>query len=72
MSRWTEILTADQIDAQFAQTAALDPRFAREQRKFYETRTAIECGALAHQAWLCCDADAFQIASSFAALKKAQ
>lgn len=71
MSQWVEILTAAQIEARFQMTAKLDPRFARDQKHFYETRTLAQLDAHAHQSWLCNEADSYQLARSFRALKEA-
>lgn len=67
-SQWTHILTQAELDAQFELTHSLDPRFAREQRRFYATRTENELKALINQAWLCNDADGYQMARSYLAL----
>lgn len=67
-SQWTYILTQDEIDARFELTRALDERFAREQRRFYATRMENELKALINQAWLCNDADGYQMARSYLAL----
>lgn len=67
-SQWTHILAQDEIDARFEQTRFLDERFAREERRFYATRTADQLRALIHQAWLCNDADGYQMARSYLAL----
>jgi hypothetical protein len=67
-SQWTHVLTQAEIDARFDLTHAVDPRFAREQRRFYATRTSNELKALINQAWLCNDADGYQMARSYLAL----
>lgn len=71
MSKWTTILTAGELEALYASIAKLDPRFAAESRKFWESRTASQLEVLAHQSWLCNDAEAYQIARSLLALKEA-
>lgn len=71
MSRWTILLTADGITEYHAHTATVDASFARRQREFYEGRTAEDCDALAYQSWLCNEADGYQLARSYAALKRA-
>jgi hypothetical protein len=70
-NRWTDLLNRQEIEAQFALTASIDPRFARSQREFYESRTAAQLGALAQQAWNCNEADNYQLARSYAALMTA-
>lgn len=70
-SQWTDILSAAELDAQYALTASLDPAFARRQREFYEGRTVPQLQALATQAWNCCDPDGYQLARSHAALQEA-
>jgi hypothetical protein len=70
MNRWTILLTASGIAEYHAHTATVDPSFARAQREFYESRTASECDVLAHQAWLCNEADLYQLARSYAAVKR--
>jgi hypothetical protein len=70
-NRWTDILTPEQISDYHALTADLDPSFARKQREFYESRSAAQCDSLAHQSWLCNESDAYQLARSYAAMKRA-
>lgn len=71
MSPWSHILTAAEIDERFAKTASLDPRFARNQRAFYEGRTVAQLDGMAGGAWFANDSDTYQLARSFAALKRA-
>lgn len=71
MSPWTHILSADEIAAFHTSTAEIDPGFAARQRQFYEDQSAEQCDALAYQAWLCNECDAYQISRSYAALKRA-
>lgn len=71
MSPWTHILSAAELDAQFALTASLDPRFARQQREWYETRSIAELKGAAAGAWNACEPDGYQLARSFIALKEA-
>ena len=66
-SPWNTILTAQELDAHYALTASLDPRFAREQRTFYEGRTLNQLRFHATQAWDCCEPTAYQLARSHAA-----
>lgn len=70
MSQWSHILTAAEIDAQFALTASLDPSFARQQREWYETRTTNELRSAMNGAWNANDSDGYQLARSFLALKE--
>lgn len=68
---WSHILSREEIEAQHALTASLDPHFAREQRQFYEGRTASQLAVLASQAWNSNDPDGYQMARSYAALQVA-
>jgi hypothetical protein len=68
MSQWTHILTRDELKARFELTASLDPRFARDERAFYEACDVNRLEVLAHGAWLANDRDAYQLARSYAAL----
>lgn len=68
-SQWTDILSAAELDAQYALTASLNPAFARLQREFYEGRTVPQLQAFATQAWNCGDPDGYQLARSHAALR---
>ena len=67
-SPWNTILTAQELDAHYAITASLDPRFAREQRAFYEGRTLNQLRVHATQAWDCCEPTSYQMARSYAPL----
>ena len=67
-SAWNTILTAPELDAHYALTASLDPRFAKDQRTFYESRTPTQLRVLAAQAWDCNEPTAYQLARSHAAL----
>lgn len=71
MSAWTHIMDAAEIAEFHALTAKLDCGFARREREFYETRTADQCDVLAHQAWLCNESGSYQLARSYAAMKRA-
>jgi len=71
MSQWSHVLTAAEIEAQFALTASLDPSFARQQREWYETRTVAQLKGAAAGAWTANDSDGYQLARSFIALKEA-
>ena len=67
-SQWTHILTPKELDATYALTAELDPSFAAAQREFYAARTVPELETLMHQAWMCSDSTAFQMARSHRAI----
>lgn len=67
-SPWNTILTTQELDVHYALTASIDPRFAREECAFYESRTLNQLKALAAQAWDCCEPGGYQIARSYAAL----
>lgn len=64
MTQWNTILTADELSANYALTATIDPVFAKKQREFYATRTDNELKALINQSWNCNDADGYQRARS--------
>lgn len=67
MSQWTHIMTPDEIDAHHAMTASLDPRFARCEREFYESRTADQLATLVAQEWQSNCPTGYQLARSYAA-----
>lgn len=71
MSQWSHVLNAAEIAARFTLTASLDPRFARSQREWYETRTASELRSAMNGAWNANDSDGYQLARSFLAMKEA-
>lgn len=66
--KWTDLMSAEQIEAMHALTASLDPRFAAGNRKFYETRSANQLRVLSRQAWDCNEPDAYCLARSYLAL----
>ncbi|MCV9960753.1 hypothetical protein OIU34_02475 [Pararhizobium sp. BT-229] len=72
MSRWTEILTPDEIAAYHTLTASLDPGFAAAEKAQYENRTAAELSTTMHRAWLCNQDCRYQLARSYLALKEVQ
>lgn len=72
MSRWTEILTADEIAAYHALTASIDPCFAAAEKAQYERYTASELRSAMHRAWLCAEDCRYQLARSYLALKLAE
>lgn len=69
MSRWTDVLTLEQIDEQRKLTASLDPAFARGERQWYETRTDGDLRAAMHSAWLCNEDCRYQLARSYLAAR---
>lgn len=72
MSAWSHVLSPAEIDAYVAKAACLDPAFAADQKLFYEAQTVRGLSALMHQAWLCNDADGYQLARSYKALKEGE
>jgi hypothetical protein len=67
-SPWNTTLTTHELDAHYALTASIDPRFAREERAFYESRTLNQLKVLAAQSWNCCEPTGYQMARSYVAL----
>lgn len=67
MASWNEILTPEQIDEQFALTAAIDPGFALKSRAFWEMQNAADLRSLRAGAWTANDRDAYQMAGSYLA-----
>jgi FkbM family methyltransferase len=67
-SQWSDILPPAALEAHYALTASLDPRFAKSERDFYESRTFNQLKALAAQAWDANEPTAYQLARSYAAL----
>jgi hypothetical protein len=65
---WNTVLTAEQIEEYFQLTYKLDPRFARLEREFWQSRTAPQLAALAAGAWRSNDRETFVMAKSYAAL----
>lgn len=68
MSHWSALLTREQIEAQRAITAKLDPTFAKLDAEFWDTRTADQLRNLAWGAWNCNEGGAYQMARSLLAL----
>lgn len=68
MWTWATILTKDQIEADLALTARLDPRHADESRKFWESQSAVKLSCLASGAWQANDRDTYVKARSYLAL----
>lgn len=67
MWTWNTILTKDQIEADLALTAKLDPHHAAESRKFWESQSAIRLSCLASGAWQANDRDTYVKARSYLA-----
>jgi hypothetical protein len=67
--RWSTLLSAAGIEADFALAASLDPAFAGASRTFWATRSAGELRVLRDGAWLANDPDTYQMARSLLALK---
>lgn len=67
-SRWTHILTPDEIAAYHELTASIDPRFAAAERAQYERWTASELKSAMNRAWLCCEDCRYQLARSYLAM----
>jgi hypothetical protein len=68
MSRWTEILTPDDLAAFHALTASLDPAYAAAEKAQYEKWTANDLRAAMYRAWLCNEDCRYQLARSYLAL----
>jgi hypothetical protein len=68
MCKWNSVLTTEQMEAQYALTASIDPSFARADRQFWESRTAPQLRALKAGAWDACEPDTYQRAASYLAL----
>jgi hypothetical protein len=64
-NRWNTTMTAEQLDAYYAQTYALDARFAAAERRFWETRTVAQLKSLKAGAWDACEGDTYQLARSY-------
>lgn len=65
---WHQILTSEEIAAYHNLTASLDPRFARGEREFYQSRTKSQLETLAVQSWDGNQRTAYVLARSYAAL----
>lgn len=70
-SKWVDILTSAQLDAQYALTASIDPSFAERDRKWWESRTAQQLKQEMHYAWNCATGDSYQRARSYLSLMEA-
>lgn len=69
MSAWSALLSSAEIEARHERTEKLDPRFARTNRAWWETRTVEELRAAASGAWYANDAETYQLARSYLALR---
>lgn len=72
MSRWTEILTAEQINEHFERFARLMPEMARAVRADWEGMTIGQLCAAKDQAWQTNEDDRYQMAASFLAIRQAE
>jgi hypothetical protein len=68
-NQWVDVLSPAELEASYRLTASLDPSFAQEQRRFYESRSIDQLKALVWQSWSSNDSDGYQMARSYAALK---
>ena len=68
MCRWTDLLSREELDAQYALCATIDPAFARQDREWWESRTIPQLRVLRAQAWNIPDGDQWQRACSYLAL----
>lgn len=64
---WSKLLSKEEIEARFALTASLDPRFAAQERTFYETRTVRQLEYIAAQSWATNEGEYFQLTKSLIA-----
>jgi hypothetical protein len=69
MSPWIYILSAAELKAHYALTAKLDPRFAKQEREFYEGRTVPQLHVIKAGAWNANELTSYQLARSYLALK---
>lgn len=67
-SRWTHVLTPEQLAARHALTASLDPAFAERERRWYEARTESELRCLMYWAMNTAEDGAYQLARTYLAL----
>jgi hypothetical protein len=65
MNQWTDILTAEQIEASHAETAKLDPRFAARDRAFWRSQAANQLRVHAARAWESNSPTQYQMARSY-------
>lgn len=69
-SPWAHALSAKETDRKFERYASFAPSMAVDVRAFYETRTEGQLELLAAQAWRCSEAEDYQLARSFLAIKR--
>ena len=69
MSQWSEVLSAEQLDARYAKVSKLDPSFAAKQRRWYDAQSKSALISAANGAWMANDPEGYQLARSHAALK---
>lgn len=67
---WTHIMPSQEIAAYHGLTARIDPAFATRERLFFEALTAAQCDSLAAGYWLTNESDRYQLARSYAAIKR--
>jgi hypothetical protein len=68
MNHWGETLSAEQLEARYALTASLDPVFARDDRQYWESRTASQLRTLAAGAWCANQGEQYQMARTYLAV----
>lgn len=71
MSQWSEILSAEQIEAKYAATAKLDARFAARSKAFWQIQSVNSLRSLMAGAWTANDPEGYQMARSYLALQGA-
>lgn len=64
-SKWVDILTPQQLNAQYDLTASIDPRFAKVDREWWESRTEQQLRCEKAYAWNCASGDSYQRAASY-------
>lgn len=62
---WVHIPSEAELESRYALTASLDPRFARLDRQFWESRTESQLRVLKSQAWHDNDSGAYQTARAY-------
>ncbi len=67
-SRWTHVMTREQLRARHALTASLGPDFAERERLWYEARTEGELRTAMVWAWNLAEDDTYQLARTYLAL----
>lgn len=70
MTHWTHLMTAAEIEERHALTARIDPAYAEREQQFYSSRTVPQLDVIAAQAWRADELDYYQLARSYAALKR--